>query len=133
MHRHGYNPPELMAPRNYSHALGVEGARRYVFVSGQVAANREGVVQAPGDLRAQTRLALENLRTALRAAGADTTDIVKLTLFVVGLRPGDGAAIREIRQEYLCRDPAPAVTLIGVEALVFEGLRIEIEAIAALD
>lgn len=132
MDRRASNPPGLMPPRDFSHALRVTGASGYVFVSGQVAVDATGAVCFPGDLPAQTRLALENLRTALRAAGAETTDIVKLNIYVAGLRPGDGAVIRQIRREYLCDDPAPAVTLIGVEALVFEGLRIEIEAIAAL-
>lgn len=132
MDRIGYNPPALLSPRGYTHALCVSGAHRHVFVSGQVATDAGGTVHAPGDLAAQARLAFENLRIALRAAGGDTTDIVKLNIYVVGLRPGDGAIIRAIREPYLCADPAPAVTLVGVEALVFAGLRIEVEAIAAL-
>lgn len=132
MQRQAHNPPDLMPSAHFSHALSVSGATRHVYVSGQVAVNARGEVQAPGDLAAQTRLAMENLRTALRAAGADTTDIVKLNIYVTNLQPAELRTVREIRSAYLCPDPLPAVTLVGVQALAFEGLRIEIEAVAAV-
>lgn len=74
----------------------------------------------------------ENLKVALAAAGATFSDLVKITTYVVDLKPEDRGIISEIRGRYV--DPArkPASTMIGVDALVMPALRIEVEAIAVV-
>ncbi len=126
------NPAELMPAKAFTHALAVEGAQRWVFVSGQVAMDAAGQILAPNDLFAQLEIALQNLGHALSAAGATFRDLVKVTIFVVDLDPDDLARIREVRSRYLPQDPPIAITLVGVAQLAFPGLRIEIEGTAAL-
>lgn len=126
------NPESLVPAKAFSHALVVEGVQRWVFISGQVAIDSAGQVIAPGDLFAQIEVTLQNLGSALTAAGATFRDLVKVTIFVVDLDPADLAQIREIRSRYLPQDPPIAITLVGVERLAFPGLRIEIEGTAAL-
>ncbi len=126
------NPPTLAAPRGYTHAVTVTSGKT-VFISGQVAFNVKGELVGKGDLRAQTQQVYENLKNALAAAGATTADVVKLNSYVVDFKPADLAAIREVRAQYF---PNPeqmlASTLVGVQALAFEGLLIEVEAIAVV-
>jgi enamine deaminase RidA (YjgF/YER057c/UK114 family) len=126
------NSPSLVPAKAFTHALAVDGAQRWVFVSGQVAIDATGKVLAPGDLFAQLELTLKNLGHALHAAGADFQHLVKVTIFVVDLDPADLAQIREVRSRYLPQDPPIAITLVGVARLAFPGLRIEIEGTAAL-
>jgi 2-iminobutanoate/2-iminopropanoate deaminase len=102
-------------------------AGQLVFVSGQVARNAAGETIGKGDIRAQTRQALENVKAVLEAAGASMDDIVKVTVFVTDV--SHLAAIHEVRAEYFTRD-YPASTLVEVKGLVSPDLMIEIEAIA---
>jgi 2-iminobutanoate/2-iminopropanoate deaminase len=103
-------------------------AGQLIFVSGQVARNAAGETVGQGDIRAQTRQALENVKAVLEAAGATMDDIVKVTVFVTDVR--HLAAIHEVRAEYFRQD-YPASTLVEVKSLVSPELMIEIEAIAA--
>jgi 2-iminobutanoate/2-iminopropanoate deaminase len=102
-------------------------AGQLIFVSGQVARNAAGETVGRGDIRAQTRQALENVKAVLGAAGATMDDIVKVTVFVTDVR--HLAAIHEVRAEYFRQD-YPASTLVEVKSLVSPELMIEIEAIA---
>ena len=102
-------------------------AGHMIFVSGQVARNAAGETVGLGDIRAQTRQTLENLKAVLEAAGATMEDIVKVTVFVTDV--SHLAAIHEVRAEYFRRD-YPASTLVEVKSLVSPDLMIEIEAIA---
>ena len=124
-------PANLFAPTGYTHALAVDGARRLIFVSGQVARDREGKLIA-GNLEEQTRQVCKNLLAVLEAAGASAADVVKLTTFVVKLKPADRGIVLGVRNEFF--DPArlPASSLIGVDALVEPKMLVEIEAIAAI-
>jgi enamine deaminase RidA (YjgF/YER057c/UK114 family) len=78
------NPPKLMEPRGYCHAVAARGART-LYLAGQGAYDREGKLVGKGDLRAQTEQAMSNLLVALEAAGATPDDVVKMNIYVVGL------------------------------------------------
>jgi enamine deaminase RidA (YjgF/YER057c/UK114 family) len=86
-----------------------------------------------GDLKAQAQRVFENLRTALRAAGAGFEDVVKLNTYVVGYRPAMLDTLRAVRSSFMGEVAVPASTLVGVQALAREGLLIEIEAVAVVD
>ncbi|HAY09271.1 MAG TPA: hypothetical protein DCY18_04915 [Thauera sp.] len=68
---------------------------------------------------------------ALRAQGASMHDLVHVTIYVVGLQPAQTTRIREIRSAYFHPERPPAVTLLGIERLAFEGLVVEVDVIAA--
>lgn len=125
------NPAGLSAPRGYTHVVSISSGKT-VYVSGQVALDARAELVGRGDLRRQTEQVFENLITALAAAGAMLADVVKITYFVVSLKPEDGAIIREARSRYF-GEKFPASTMVGVTALAMEGLLVEIEAIAAVD
>ncbi len=102
-------------------------AGNMVFVSGQVARNSQGETVGIGDIEAQTRQVLENVKAVLAEGGATLDDVVKVTVFVTDV--GDYAAIHKVRGEYFSA-PYPASTMVEVSALVNPDLKIEIEAIA---
>jgi len=131
MTKHFFNPANIHKPRGYTHAVAVEWGRT-IFIAGQVALDQQGNLVGKGDLRLQADKALENLVTALAAAGANPADVVKMNTYVVNYKPADYSAIREARARIFSGENPPASTLIGVQALAVEGLLIEIEAIAAV-
>lgn len=105
-------------------------AGRLVFVSGQVARGLDGQLVGRGDIRAQTRKVLENVRAVLAEASASMDDVVKVTVFVTNLAE-HFPAIHEVRAEFFTGD-YPASTLVEVSRLVDADMLIEIEAIAVV-
>ncbi|HYH63132.1 MAG TPA: RidA family protein [Urbifossiella sp.] len=125
------NPPGLNPTLGFTHVVTATGGRT-VHVSGQVSVDERGEVVGRGDFRAQVERTFQNLGTALAAAGATFRDVVKVTYFVVGLKPEYVPVVREVRGRYL--DPAnpPASSLVGVAALVVPDWLVEIELVAVV-
>ena len=120
--------PKISQPRGImSHGVKVT-AGSLVFVSGQVARNVYGELVGKGDIKAQTRQALENVKDVLEAAGATMNDVVKVTVFVTNVVE-HYTEIHEARAEYWKSD-YPASTMVEVRSLVSPDMLIEIEAIA---
>ncbi len=115
----------------YTHVVGARGAET-LYISGQVAIDESGKTVGVGDLGAQTLQVMQNLQTALQAAGATFADVVKLTTFVVGYTPEQRATIAGVRGPFLPKDNPPASTLVGVAALAAADWLIEIEAVAVI-
>ena len=125
-------PDSLARPKGFVHAVR-SSCRTTVLVSGQVAYDAGGTIVGKGDLAEQTRQAYANVGLALEAAGASMRNLVKVTLFVVGLDPDKAGVIRAARSAFL--DPAqpPASTMVGVASLAHPDLLLEVEAVAMLD
>ncbi len=98
-----------------------------IYVSGQVALDPDGKLVGEGDIRVQTRQAMENIKTVLAAAGAGLRDIIKMTGFITDA--DKYREMSEVRSEILAGH-RPASTLVVVKALAFPGLMVEMEAIA---
>lgn len=122
------NPPTLPKPTGYTHVVEVAGGRT-LYVSGQIALDRDGAVVGKDDLKAQTRQVFENLKAALAAAGATLDHVVKITVFMTDV--SDLQAFREVRNSYFTKD-LPASSLVQVVRLVRPELLIEIEAVAVV-
>ncbi len=126
------NPARLPKPAGYAHGICTQGGR-LVFLAGQTGSDVAGQMAAPGDLPIQFAQALSNLKAVVEEAGGQTTDIVKLTLFVTdkaayraNLRP-IGEAYRSIFGRYY-----PAMTLVEVKSLFDDGALVEIEGLAVI-
>ena len=125
------NPPTMEKPPGYSHVVEIKGDARIVFFAGQLGVDTSGkFVGAPGDFKAQTMQAFENLKAALEAVGANFGHLVKINNYLVDIER-NMLAFREVRDRYLVTPP-PASTTIGVPALARPGGLFEIEAVAAL-
>ncbi len=131
MEKEFLNPAGLPVLPGFSQVVtATEG--KIVFISGQVALDANNEVVGKGDLRAQVVQTFENLKGALAAVGATFDDVLKTNTYIVNYTPDMIGVVREVRSQYLPQEKAPASTLIGVQALVFEDLLIEIEAFALL-
>lgn len=124
------NPETLHRPFGYTHVVEVP-AGRPVYISGQVALDREGELVGPGDIRAQARQVLENLKAALEAVGASFDQVVKLNVYLLDIT--QLPAVREIRDQYVNPTRPPASTAVEVRRLAVDGLLIEVEAVAVLE
>jgi enamine deaminase RidA (YjgF/YER057c/UK114 family) len=126
------NPPTMEKPPGYTHIVTVSGDARVIFFAGQLGVDTGGKLAGPpGDFKAQTVQAFENLKAALTAAGAGFEHLVKITNFIVDIER-NMATFREVRDRHLGKTPPPASTTIGVPALARPGALFEIEAVAAL-
>lgn len=79
------------------------------------------------DIRAQTRAVLKNVRDILQSAGADLSDVVEVTTFLVNMN--DFAGYNEVYGEYF-DDEGPARTTVAVHQLPHPHLLVEIRAVA---
>ncbi|HEU5236551.1 MAG TPA: RidA family protein [Pyrinomonadaceae bacterium] len=127
-----FNPKDLNAPGGFTHVV-TTNQGRMIFVSGQVALNKQGEVVGKGDLRAQATQVFENLKVALAAAGATFADVVKMNTYVANYKPADVTVLREVRSKYVSKEKPPASTLVGVQSLVREDFLIEIEVVAMIN
>jgi reactive intermediate/imine deaminase len=125
---HPQGLPKPMGP--YSHCVVGDGTK-FVFIAGQVALDENGALVGKGDIEAQTRQVLSNLKKALEAAGGTVADICKITIFVVALDKAAYGVIAQIRRE-LFGTEFPASTMVEVKSLASPDWLIEVEAYAVI-
>ena len=105
----------------YSRAVKV-GA--YVHVSGTTAM-ADGQLVGKGDMAAQTRQCLENIKAALEKAGARLDQVVRTRMFVTDIAQWE--ACGRVHGEYF-GEIRPATTMVEVSKLIDPDHLIEIEA-----
>ncbi|MDN3352902.1 RidA family protein [Actinomadura sp. DC4] len=119
--------PDLYEGVEYAYAA-VAPPGSLVFTAGACPLAEDGTT-VEGDVRAQARQCMANLRTALDAAGTDLDHVLKTTVYVASTMRSDlVAAWKEVRTAFGDHD-APS-TLLGVTVLGYPGQRVEIEAVA---
>lgn len=126
------NPPGMKPLGMYTQVTVATGGS-LAFISGQVSVDGQGRVVGAGDIRAQAVQVFENLKAALDGIGASFEDVVKFTIYIVGLTQERRKAVMEVRGRYISHQNPPAATMIGVQNLVEPELLLEIEAVVALD
>lgn len=126
------NPAGLYdpSPYCYSHVAAVQADCRTVYIAGQGGENERGELSP--DFRTQVRRALRNLQTALKAAGASTAEVAKLTVLIVDHTEDKLRLFGSELKEAFGPGPKPACTLIPVPRLALDTMLVEIEAIAAV-
>lgn len=122
-------PPDLPIRNTHSQVVTVsEGT--LVFVSGMTSRSEKDASPVnSADMRAQIRQVCENIGRALRAVGADFSDVVKTTTFTTDVE--EYHRVSDERFKYFQRD-LPTSALIGVNRLAHPDLMIEIEAMAVI-
>jgi 2-iminobutanoate/2-iminopropanoate deaminase len=101
-----------------------------IYLSGQVAFGTDGQVVGAGDARAQAVQCFANIRTVLETAGAQLSDVVKLTCFLVD--GDDFGAYADVKKALFTEGVSPASTTIIIKGLLIAGLLMEIEAVAVV-
>ena len=107
----------------YSQAIVANG---FVFLAGQLALNPETNEFELGDIRSETRLALENMRALLEASGSSLHDVERVRVFLADLNDFEG--MNEVYRAFFPVDP-PVRTTVGV---ALSRIKVEIDCIAQL-
>jgi len=100
-----------------------------IWVSGTTATDTNGNIVGKGDPSVQTRQIIANITSALAAAGAQLSDVVRTRIFVTDMNHWEaigrahGEAFGDIR---------PAATMVEVRRLIDPDLLVEIEVEAIL-
>jgi 2-iminobutanoate/2-iminopropanoate deaminase len=102
---------------------------KLVFVSGLLARNSAGEIVGKGDMRAQIQQVGENLRTALTAAGATLSDLVRTQTFTTDIDAFFQHV--DVRMEYFGQ-ALPTSTTVEVRRLSHPDFLVEVEAIAVI-
>ena len=121
-----HSPSTVHAAPTYSHGIEVPPNARWLYISGQVGAGRDG--KPMEGVEAQTRQALENIKAILASAGMSLADVVKMTSYLIDEKDID--AFRKARLQQL-GDYRPASTLVVARRLAQPAWLVEIEAVAA--
>jgi 2-iminobutanoate/2-iminopropanoate deaminase len=115
------NAPKAIGP--YEQAIQVGD---FVYASGQIPLDPQTGNLVAGDIKFQTRRALENLKAVLEAAGSSLDRVVKTTVFLKNI--ADFAAMNEVYAEYLGA-AKPARSTVAVADLP-RGALVEIDLVA---
>lgn len=118
------NPPELPPAHGYSH-VAISTAGRIAYIAGQAAVNADFTIAGEGDVGAQTKAAMRNIKTVLDAIGASWEDVVRRTIYT--LHPRELETIITAIEEVQGSTEHPPGSLVGVTGLALDGLLIEIE------
>ena len=113
--------PAALGP--YNHAIRTGDL---LFCAGQIPIDPATGNLVSGDIKTQTRRALENIRAILEDQKLTFDNVVKSTVFMVNL--ADFSGMNEAYAEFFTRD-CPARSTIQVAALP-KGAAVEIEVVA---
>ncbi|MBP9758699.1 RidA family protein [Candidatus Dojkabacteria bacterium] len=112
----------------YSHGVSVDiGNSIMIFVTGQIAMDKDGNAVAPDDIKVQTEFIFQNIQTILNEANASIDDVVKAVIYVKDITKFK--EISAIRNKYF-EKAKPVSTLVEISNTVKPGCDIEIEVIA---
>lgn len=103
-----------------------------LFLSGQAPLDSAARLVGAGDVAVQSRQAVGNLLRLVRSARGLPGDVLKLTFYVTDLTDTDAQAVRDAASSAFPESPAPAITIVGVERLPGEGMRVAVDGIAIL-
>jgi reactive intermediate/imine deaminase len=118
-------PDQLPQPiSHYTDAVVADG---WVWISGMLALDANGVLIGGDDVVAQAERVHENIKAVLAKAGAGFDDVVKINVYL--LRIADRAAVNTVRKRFF-GESRPASTLVEVSAFVMPGALLEIDVVA---
>lgn len=112
----------------YSHGLKVGvGDSELIFVTGQIAMDKDGNAVAPDNITKQTEFVFKNIQSILREGGASLDDIVKAVIYVKDISKFKD--ISAVRNKYFA-NAKPVSTLVEINKTVKDGCDVEIDVIA---
>jgi enamine deaminase RidA (YjgF/YER057c/UK114 family) len=125
MTRRGVAPVDLADYRDHWHMSPGVLSNGFLFLTGMTGHRPQGPSPDP---ETQIRAAFSRVDSVLREAGLDSSHIVEMTSFHVGLRHHLDV-FRRVRDEYLT-EPYPAWTAVGVTDLITDGTIVELRVVA---
>ena len=117
----------IAPPSPFSHAV---KAGNFIFLSSQLSADLKVHKILGGDIRRQTRQALENIKFLLESANSSMDNIIKCVIYMKDVKK-DFEAMNKVYSEYFKKGDEPArVTIQALSPL--DKIDIEIEATAII-
>jgi 2-iminobutanoate/2-iminopropanoate deaminase len=113
----------------FSQATVIEAKGGIVFISGMTARRPDGTIAGVGDITEQTKQVLENIKSAVEAAGGAMDDICRVDVYVRNME--HFKEIHAVRSQYF-KPPLPASTMVEICKMTSPDYLIEINAIAVL-
>ncbi|WP_312934150.1 RidA family protein [Pseudomonas sp.] len=98
-----------------------------LLVTTQIPTRADGSLEL-GDITTQCECTLQALKDALERAGSSLDRVVHLTIYLTDM--ADRAAFNAVYQRFFAK-PWPVRAAVGVAALAFDGMRVEVTAMAA--
>ncbi|MBC6613169.1 RidA family protein [Hymenobacter sp. BT507] len=125
------NPWQWQQQSAYHQAIEVRQPSATLYCAGQAAIDADGV-PSTGDMRAQLQQVLSNVEQVVTAAGYQCRDIVQLRVYTTDTAALFGpAGCFDVFTEWVSRHAIQAAaTMVEVTFLAYEGLKVEVEAIA---
>jgi enamine deaminase RidA (YjgF/YER057c/UK114 family) len=123
--------PNLAATVEYAYAATAPAGARLIFLAGACPLDETGATVGVGDYAAQTHRAMDNLVSALVAAGATLENVLSTRVLVASARQSDLVAAWAVVRDRFGSHDAPS-TLFGVTVLGYPDQLVEIEAVAAV-
>ncbi len=119
------NFAEIKKPTTgFNHAV---KAGNFIFLSSQLSTDLKTGGIISGDIKKQTKRAMENIKYLLSQCGSSMDDIVRIVIYF--RNPKDRAAINEIYKQYFTYGQEPAKISIQAPSPI-KGIDVEIEATA---
>src|SRR4051812_6686819 len=103
-------PQQLTATAPYAYAA-VTAPGRLVFTAGACPLDADGATVAVDDFAGQAHQVMDNLVTALQAAGAHLTDVVKTTIYVASSQRADLSVVWDVVRAAFGDHDAPSTLL----------------------
>ena len=129
-----HNPEALGKPLGqYSQITRVK-ASEFVYIAGQLAADRKGAIIGADDFDAQCTQVFANIETALKSVGAGWGNVVEFTTYLVHSQDVPKFMTYRKREfpKFFPDGAYPPNTLLMVDRLVQEPFLVEVKTIAAL-
>jgi 2-iminobutanoate/2-iminopropanoate deaminase len=122
--------PEVIITERAPKAVGAYAqavrANGFLFLSGQIPLDPSSGELIVGDVAAQTRRVMDNLRGVLEGAGSALDKVVKATIYLIDMK--DFAVVNQTYAEYF-PNAKPARVTVAVAGLP-RGAAVEIDMIA---
>ena len=117
-----YGTPAAPGALPFARAVAAGG---WLFVSGQVPRDADGEI-VEGSISVQAKVALDNLKAAVEAAGYSLRDVVRVSVWLDD--PRDFVGFNKVYARYFEAEHAPA--RVCVQARMMSDIRVEVDCVA---
>ncbi len=101
-----------------------------LYLSGEIGLDYATMKLVPGGIKAETKQAMENIKTTLEKYGSSMDNVFKCTVMITDMK--EWPLMNEVYVTYFKKDRLPARSAIGANGLAL-GAKIEIECLATID
>ena len=125
------NPDGIHKNPAFSQVVSVSSNTRTIYIGGQNSVSASGEIIGKGDIGLQAKQIFRNLETALSAAGAKISNVVKWNIYVVQGQPLQ-SGFEEFQRVWGDRPNPPLITVLIVAGLANPDFLMELDAIAVI-